>query len=470
MAQPTPFNRSENYTEYAAAHPGATFPPASLDGEMDDIETTLDGLCLNLALIQRDDGMIANNSVHPDAFTTGTLALIASDWTPRGAWITARAYVVGDLVEESTFSYVCTIAHTSGAFSTDRAAGRWTLVGGATPAPVAADVTFTPTGSLSATNVQAALAEVDGDVTAHVNDTSAAHAASAISFAGAPGMTATDVEAAIDELNAAKAPINNAAHAGTWSVTRANAVGAFGVNGFTASTENGAFAGFVNFHYGTTQPTGHVTYRSRGSFSVAADSQAGDVLGNFAAWGWNLGTWRSAGAIRVEQESYTAAAGYVPSTIRFFNTDYSGADNENFRIWGGGQVSTGGAATATGYGNRGDVTLPAGGGLRAKNTIKAWVMFNGAAATPIPLGSFNVTTITDHGTGDYTINFPNAGVANANYLATLSSNSNASADPTFALENWDNPTRTTTALRIYTVNGTFTPGNRPVVSVGIVGE
>ena len=35
----------------------------------------------------------------------------------------------------------------------------------------------------------------------HLNDTSGAHAASAISYAGAPGLSATDVEAALDQLD-----------------------------------------------------------------------------------------------------------------------------------------------------------------------------------------------------------------------------------------------------------------------------
>lgn len=51
------------------------------------------------------------------------------------------------------------------------------------------------------------------ELDAHVNDATAAHAASAISYAGGTGMSATDVEAAVDELatekaNAADVPTN----------------------------------------------------------------------------------------------------------------------------------------------------------------------------------------------------------------------------------------------------------------------
>lgn len=44
---------------------------------------------------------------------------------------------------------------------------------------------------------------------------------------------------------------------------------------------------------------------------------------------------------------------------------------------------------------------------------KAWVNFNGTGTVAIR-ASFNVTSITDNGTGDYTLNFTNA-LADANY-------------------------------------------------------
>ena len=47
---------------------------------------------------------------------------------------------------------------------------------------------------------------------------------------------------------------------------------------------------------------------------------------------------------------------------------------------------------------------------------KAWVNFNGQGTVAIR-GSFNVSSITDNGTGDYTINFTTA-MPDANYAAT----------------------------------------------------
>jgi hypothetical protein len=46
-------------------------------------------------------------------------------------------------------------------------------------------------------------------------------------------------------------------------------------------------------------------------------------------------------------------------------------------------------------------------------SAKAWVNFNGTG-TPAIRAAFNVTSITDNGTGDYTVNFTTA-LADANY-------------------------------------------------------
>ena len=45
---------------------------------------------------------------------------------------------------------------------------------------------------------------------------------------------------------------------------------------------------------------------------------------------------------------------------------------------------------------------------------QAWINFNGDG-TPTARSSYNVSTITDHGTGDFTINFTN-NMSNTNYI------------------------------------------------------
>ena len=51
-----------------------------------------------------------------------------------------------------------------------------------------------------------------------------------------------------------------------------------------------------------------------------------------------------------------------------------------------------------------------------QGSAKAWVNFNGTGTVAIR-ASYNVSSITDNGTGDYTVNFTNA-FADANYAVT----------------------------------------------------
>lgn len=106
----------------------------------------------------------------------------------------------------------------------DTAAGGFLMIGGSGGsggATDAEDVTFTPAGNISATDVQAALEELDTDkattgsvstvatdLSNHISDATDAHDASAISFSATGNIAATDVQAAIEELDTEKAPID----------------------------------------------------------------------------------------------------------------------------------------------------------------------------------------------------------------------------------------------------------------------
>lgn len=98
---------------------------------------------------------------------------------------------------------------------------------------------------------------------------------------------------------------------------------------------------------------------------------------------------------------------------------------------------------------------------------RAWVNFNGVSTVSIT-ASGNVSSITDNGVGDYTVNFANA-LVDANYnFVTNSSNTTSANILCIAQLNWDNPTKSTSALRFYnlkTNTGALTDQNTISVSI-----
>ena len=82
------------------------------------------------------------------------------------------------------------------------------------------------------------------------------------------------------------------------------------------------------------------------------------------------------------------------------------------------------------------------------NTCRAWVNFNGTGTVAIR-ASFNVSSITDNGTGDYTVNFTNA-FSDINYAPTFGIRSSI-ATATSQLEMDFTVAPTTTALRVNSV-------------------
>jgi len=75
---------------------------------------------------------------------------------------------------------------------------------------------------------------------------------------------------------------------------------------------------------------------------------------------------------------------------------------------------------------------------------RAWVNFNGTGTVAIR-GSGNVSSITDNGTGDYTLNFTTA-LTDTNYAPVISSN-NIASNASVSNNNDYASVRTTTAYR-----------------------
>lgn len=77
------------------------------------------------ALVSQTAAAGSASSAAADAATIAAQLNFLPEW--RGPWITARAYGLGDLVQESGNTYICIVAHTSGTFATDLTAVKWQL-------------------------------------------------------------------------------------------------------------------------------------------------------------------------------------------------------------------------------------------------------------------------------------------------------------------------------------------------------
>lgn len=109
-----------------------------------------------------------------------------------------------------------------------------------------------------------------------------------------------------------------------------------------------------------------------------------------------------------------------------------------------------------------------GAGTENATHCRAWVNFNGTGVVAIR-DDFNVSSITDNGTGDYTVNFSNA-LSDANY-STLCTTDNGS--PTSGNGNilgmYSGGTYSTTAVRVSqkTPNSPTVPNDLTICNVAV---
>jgi hypothetical protein len=87
-------------------------------------------------------------------------------------------------------------------------------------------------------------------------------------------------------------------------------------------------------------------------------------------------------------------------------------------------------------------------GTEIGTLCRAWVNFNGTGTVAIR-ASFNVSSITDNGTGDYTVNFTTA-LADANYTVCGACNLNITGNTSRVFSAPAAAAPTTTAVRVAT--------------------
>ena len=123
--------------------------------------------------------------------------------------------------------------------------------------------------------------------------------------------------------------------------------------------------------------------------------------------------------------------------------------------------------TTTISGSNGIVFPDATSMQTGQQAVKAWVNFNGEGTVAIRAG-YNVGSITDNGTGDYTVNFTTA-MVDVNYTPVMSGGHGASQNHYLypCVSNVSAPT--TSSFRIYSA-WPFSPwqGDSKYVTVAIL--
>lgn len=235
MADPTKYTPGYDFSNYQAATPNKPLPGQRLDVELADIAQSIDEAVEAIKDVRRSDGRLQNGSVTAESFSPNLLTELAADvidalgpeaeaavqealpqW--RGAWLTGTAYAVNDLARQAGSTYICLVAHTSGTFSTDLAAGRWEM--------------FAQQGAAGAGT---------GDMLAANNLSDLANVATARSNLGVAAAAATVLKA--DNLSGLADPAAARTNLGAQAQNALlSALGALAVNGLVARTAAGAVA------------------------------------------------------------------------------------------------------------------------------------------------------------------------------------------------------------------------------------
>ena len=92
------------------------------------------------------------------------------------------------------------------------------------------------------------------------------------------------------------------------------------------------------------------------------------------------------------------------------------------------------------------------GAITSPTAAKAWVNFDGTGTVAIR-DSFNVSSITDNGTGDYTVNFTNA-MSDGNYAICATRSQNGNTNPAYIMQVRDTFNPPTSSGFTLTSNGT----------------
>ena len=147
-------------------------------------------------------------------------------------------------------------------------------------------------------------------------------------------------------------------------------------------------------------------------------------------------------------------------------TQIKGNDTSTF----GGGLDLGSNTITTTGSITGDISVDAlstATGLAPSYSARAWVNFNGTGTVAIR-ASGNVSSITDNGSGDYTVNISTA-LSDINYtfIAFAKTSSGAQNRATFSNGDYGNTSPTSSTYRFYTSTLAGSPTDTEFVNVAI---
>lgn len=208
--------------------------------------------------------------------------------------------------------------------------------------------------------------------------------------------------------------------AATWNASNQHLAGGLGsaalpIFTFAADPNTGIYSPGADQLAITTAGTVSATFNAVGNVSFSS-SAPGTFANGASASNLELTSPGANGSMITFHRLGTLAIKVGLDSDNFFKIGgYSWATNR-LLLDGSGNLSIAGTLTAPNANIPG--TLTVGGGINGGNACTAWVSFNGTG-TPAIRGGYNVTSVTDNGTGDYTINF-STGMSNTNYAAVTS--------------------------------------------------
>jgi hypothetical protein len=100
-----------------------------------------------------------------------------------------------------------------------------------------------------------------------------------------------------------------------------------------------------------------------------------------------------------------------------------------------------------------------------QSSVQAWVNFNGTGTVAIR-ASYNVTSITDNGTGDYTVNFTTA-LPDANYSTNVTGSNGGGVIGLVGFVNNNATAPTTSLVRLQMADSVFAAADASIVNVSI---